>query len=383
MRASHWLVLSLCGALVGACGSNGDTSSNPELSQDQDNVKGGGRDGGRRDSGKGDSTKGDGGRKGNDVNLTGDPTACQKIQLPSNPANPEILIVQDRSGSMVGLGGTGGPGVNRWAPSVSALKKVTSELGDTVAFGLMLFPAPGSGGGGLGAIIPGLGGGGAGGCTPGKVDVEVATGSAEAIAAKLDMSAPDVGNTPTAQSLEAALGVIDTAPCADCRKPPKYVLLVTDGQPTCGAAGGTMTTPEDIEATNAAIDALKAAGVTTYVIGYDTARDPAVAAAMDGFAEHGGTEKHLPVEDEASLLAELTRIAGALVPCEFELSGDVDDPSFVRVEIDGVTYEFGKDWELDGRTVRLKEDGGACPKLRDARLHQLQITRECAPIVVI
>jgi hypothetical protein len=377
MRASHWQVLTLCGALLGACGSNDTLQSDPTLSSDKEPSTA--SDGGKvkRDAGKADA-----GKKPGSINVSGEQTACQKIQLPSDPLAPEILIVQDRSGSMVGLGDPRNAGKNRWQPSVRALKTLTSELTNTVSFGLMLFPAPGSGGGGLGGLIPGLGGGGGAGCDPGKVDVPVATMNADEIAAVLDQSAPDVGATPTAASLTAALGSLETGPCGDCRVAPKYVLLVTDGQPTCGV-GGAMTAPEDIEATNAAIDALTAAGIKTYVIGYDTASDPNAAAAMDGFAQHGGTEKHLPVEDEASLLAELTRIAGALIECEFELSDDVEDPSFVRVEIDGKTYEFGKDWVLEGRTVRLTDEGQACPLLRDARVHQLNITRECAPIIIM
>jgi hypothetical protein len=382
MRASHWQVFTLCGALIGACGSDDTARSDPTLSSDKEPSTSGARDGGKvkADAGR------DAGKKGGSINVSGGPSACEKIQLPSNPDAPEILIVQDRSGSMVGLGDPRNAGKNRWQPSVNALKKLTSELTNTVAFGLMLFPAPGGGGGGggLGGFIPGLGGGGGGGagCDPGRIDVPVTTGSAEEIASVLDRSAPDVGATPTAASLAAALGALETAPCADCREPPKYVLLVTDGQPTCGA-GGAMTAPADLEATNAAIDALREAGIKTYVIGYDTASDPDAAAAMDGFAEHGGTDKHLPVEDEDSLLAELTRIAGALVPCEFELNAQVEDPSFVRVEIDGKTYEFGKDWVLEGTMVRLTAEGGACPLLRDARLHHLNITRECAPITYL
>jgi len=104
---------------------------------------------------------------------------------------------------------------------------------------------------------------------------------------------------------------------------------------------------------------------------------------MDGFAMHGGTDKHYPVEDEATLIAELTRIAGALVPCEFELSMDIPDPTYVRVEIDGMTYNYGTDWTNNGKKIVLDPMGQACPKLRDAKLHDLKITRECEVIPVL
>jgi uncharacterized lipoprotein YmbA len=102
---------------------------------------------------------------------------------------------------------------------------------------------------------------------------------------------------------------------------------------------------------------------------------------MDEFAMHGGTEKHYPVEDETTLLAELSRIAGALVPCEFELSSDIPDPTYVSVKIDGVSYAYMTDWTIEGRKIVLHPDGGACPVLRDAKLHDLKIIRECVPVL--
>ncbi len=352
MRASHWQVAMLCGAL--GCGADGDGDGRSSGSSFMDAAQ------------APQVTKADA--------RVFDPY-CQTIRLPSDPVAPEILIVQDRSGSMVGLGDPRNAGRNRWQPSVRALKDITARLTDTVAFGLMLFPSPT-----LDATSVSVGGAG---CTPGRVDVPVARDNADQIARVLDRSTPDVGATPTAASLMAAVAALDPASCAGCRaQSPRYVLLVTDGQPTCGI-GGTTTTPEDITAATAAIDTLRAAGIKTYVIGYDTGSDPKAAAAMDGFALHGGTDKAMTVEDELSLVTELTRIAGALVPCEFQLNDDVDDASFVRVEIDGKSYAFGADWQLEGRTVRLTEQGGACTTLRDARLHQLKITRECAPVTLL
>jgi hypothetical protein len=95
------------------------------------------------------------------------------------------------------------------------------------------------------------------------------------------------------------------------------VLLVTDGQPTCPTGAGSLTTQQDIDASNTATDALASRGVRTYVIGYNTSgpgqrarREPARR-----FAQRGGTgdRQHRRVEDESSLLAEFERIAAAAV----------------------------------------------------------------------
>jgi hypothetical protein len=214
-------------------------------------------------------------------------------------------------------------------------------------------------------------------CAPGMVDVPVGEMNAQKIAASLASSPPTpfpLGATPTSTSLMAALTALDPMLCADCVPTPKYVLLVTDGEPNCA--------DDPVGDTNRAIDALTAKGVKTYVIGYDLSNNANSVMVMNGFAQHGGTDQYYPVEDQASLVKELTRVAGELVPCEFALKDEIGDPSYVRVEIDGKTYNYGSDWTIDGSKIVLDPMGGACPKLRDAKLHSLKITRECDPVVV-
>jgi hypothetical protein len=87
----------------------------------------------------------------------------------------------------------------------------------------------------------------------------------------------------------------------------------------------------------------------------------------------------MPVENEADLTTELSRIAGSLVSCSFELNKDVEDPKLVRVIIDGAELSLGDGWTLDGRTVVLDS---ACDKIRDAKVHNILIRKECVPQIV-
>lgn len=321
------------------------------------------------------------------------PEVCEVGRLVADPVIPEMMIVLDRSGSM----GRDG----RWNPSVSAVKRITTQFDQRIDFGLALFPDPASQGttpdpmiiqtcqsapDPLMCIIDAAGGaiGGLGNCTPGTVQVPVMGQSAAQISAQLDGTMPN-GGTPTSETLDNLVGqyanvVLDP----DMPPPPKYVLLVTDGQPTCPAGNGSDTTPADVNASNDAVDALLAAGVKTYVIGYDTsgAGNQQLAAVLDGFAQRGGTgdQQHRPVEDEASLLAEFERITGAIASCNFTLDAAPAKPENVLVLLDGgqLNLDDPNGWRLDDRTVEVV--GQACQTLQSEGTHTLDVTVQCAPV---
>ena len=144
------------------------------------------------------------------------------------------------------------------------------------------------------------------------------------------------------------------------------------------------TLAQDKAATVAAIQRLKAADIDTYVIGYDTATDAALAANLDEFAAAGGTGAHRPVEDEASLISELESIAGQALSCSFQLDNPPGDPSYVRVLLDTQQIDLNdvNGWELVGdRTVKLV--GGACDRLRSEGSHDVKVTVECEPVAIL
>lgn len=312
---------------------------------------------------------------------------CEVVQLVADPVVPDMMIVLDRSGSMTEGG--------RWAPSVSAVRRVTAELQDRIRFGLAMFPDPGAN---PTAAVGGIAGcfsapdpqacldmmtNGASNavCAPGKVVVPVAESTADEIAQQLDSTQPN-GGTPTAETLQALADSYAGEPAGPDQKPHlKYVLLVTDGQPTCPAGMGSDTTPADIDASNAAIDALTAKDVKTYVIGYDTTSpgNEALASVLDGFAQRGGTgdQMHRPVEDETSLLTELQRITGEIAGCAFSLSMAPQRADFVLVRLDGlqINLDDPNGWRLNGdREVELV--GSACESFKTGA-HTLKAEVQC------
>jgi hypothetical protein len=223
-------------------------------------------------------------------------------------------------------------------------------------------------------------------CAPGAVVVPIAPMNALPIGQALDATRP-TGGTPTSATLERLLTSFAAMPAGPDATDvhAKYVLLVTDGQPTCPAGAGQETTQPDIDASNKAIEALLAREVKTYVIGYDTtgAGNEMLASVLDGFAQRGGTgdKKHRPVEDENSLLTELQRITGEIVGCSFTLDKPPSRADFVLVRLDGkqINLSDGDGWRLTGdRTIELT--GAACNTFRSGGSHILDAEVQCSVV---
>jgi hypothetical protein len=197
------------------------------------------------------------------------------------------------------------------------------------------------------------------------------------------------GGTPTGETLRNLVGTFgkpNTNP--DIIPPPRFVLLVTDGQPTCPNGGGRDTTQPDIDIANEAIDMLRVQGVQTYVVGYNTTGpgNEMLASVLDGFATRGGTGDmmHRPVEDEQSLRDVLQKIAGDVVSCTFVLDKPPPRADYVLVKVDGVQVNLNdpNGWQLVGdRTVELT--GATCEKLKSDGAHNVDAEVRCQVVTPI
>jgi hypothetical protein len=375
VRADKWMCMALL-ALV-ACGETNPTSSNGGVVITPRPVTGGDGNGNGNGStaedpnnpGNGGNAGSNGGDIGGGANPGGgtsgnsDNPICGSLIVRARPVAPDMLIVLDRSGSMT-------PRFNatmtdRWNPSVAALKQVTEELQHVIHFGLMTFPAKSAMGGTTCAA-------------PGGLDVPIEGGNAAQIATALDNATPDIGQTPTDLAMKEALNVLGSAlSTPDEVTTPKYVLLVTDGEPSCRAGVVEQTR---IAATKQAIEALYDQGIKTYVVGYDV---PAAAGVMNDFAMSGGTDKYIPVDSGDTLLEELRKIAGQLAPCEYVLDEEPEDPIYVYVEIDSKPRPLNDPdgFTVDGKVIRL--GGASCAEVQDGREHAIRIEVQCEPVHIL
>lgn len=349
----HWVLVLAVVAIVGCSersGLGGGSGTGPDGNSSGDGSVIDGDGGSLADGSGGGDTDGGNGNE------------CERIDVQPARVPPNALIVLDRSLSM--LSG------DRWDPAVNAVNTFVSALDSQVYFGLMTFGAGGT-------------------CGAGTVRVQPGENNAAAIASTLSSTSPD-GATPTAASLRAAREALANS------DRPSYVILVTDGAPNCnsqrdgrancqctasGLCGNDQWTYclDDARSVEA-IGELAAAGIPTFVIGYDTSEWESVLNAM---AEAGNTGRsYIPVQDQTSLQAALAEIGGSVMSCTYELDRAVSDPRYVRVTLDGTDIRMGDAWELEGQqTVRIV--GDACDTLQDGGAHTLTIVVECDIVVVI
>jgi len=362
-----WATVLLCAGCLGCSGGTQEVDAGAAAGGNNDGSSGGSAAQGMM--GSSGSGAGKGAASGPDQDDTED--ACGSHVVHNERVTPDILIVLDRSGSMAA---TGNPDeIDRWSGSVAGIKKITAKLDGVIRFGLMMFPN---------AQLPDI-------CAPGQNEVEVAIENSGPIAEALGRAQPG-GFTPTATSLAVAHEYLGASLGPDVVPPPRYVLLVTDGAPNCapGAdlaywldqASGNVDEGAVLESVKE-ISALAADRVNTYVLGFGTKTDVNLSAALDSMAAAGGTgqKHHRAIEDDASLLKELTAITSNAISCDYVLTEAPERPDFVKVKLDQhqLNLDAPHGWSLgqDGKTVSVR--GDACAALKDGKDHVLEVEVTC------
>jgi hypothetical protein len=150
-----------------------------------------------------------------------------------------------------------------------------------------------------------------------RIDVPVAGGNVPAIRAAIAAAAPAGNGTPTAAAIQVATSYLMSRPATS----PRYLLLVTDGQPNC--TGNPPAGSSSIQAPTDAINAVSAAaqaGIHTFVVGVATTR-AADSATMSALAVAGleprndlrpGASRYYAVETQDELTSALNAITGGI-----------------------------------------------------------------------
>jgi hypothetical protein len=323
----------------------------------------------------------------------GAPLVCSVIEdLPFTPVPVDLMLMFDRSESMAAAFGEG----TRYGVAAGMLNELVPAYDRRIRFGFQVFPS-------------------GGGCPPGYVrgccaeppSVTIRPAAAPAIRLALDNAAALEGNTPTAEALRLARryfldlndGVSD-----------RYVLLVTDGRPTCGIDSLLPEPPPPGKLGAACVDAaaevddLLAAGVRTIVLGIGSE----VAPRLDGtgtlgdsneeaviclseLARRGGTARvdgppyyYVATQPDA-LERYLRQIFGGIVPrsCAYVLDRLPADRNQVQVLFDGKqiprSRKDGWDFDPPDDRGRIAIFGEACRRLDRFQVSRVEVKYGCPP----
>jgi hypothetical protein len=325
------------------------------------------------------------------------PLTCGNKSKTATKLPPDILIVLDRSGSMSwGIHGTDGTsctpdgggfgmadcGANsRWALVTPAIAQVLSETDTEVNWGLKFFPETG---GGVGANT----------CTIGNTaTVPIGPGRAAEIQAAIMASTGPSGGvmggsgTPTRSAAMGATAYMQTLTDPN----PKFILLATDGAPTCPASGGMMATGADDSA--AAIDAVaatKAAGFPTFVVGIATTgtTDTTLSSmAVAGGLPRAGTPSYYQVSSTADLAAAIRTLIGVAGTCTFQIGPPPTDDgttSLDKIDVTGdgkpiphdPTKTNGYDY-TDATKNQIQIYGPLCDQIMKAEITDVTVSFIC------
>jgi hypothetical protein len=300
---------------------------------------------------------------------------------------PDILIVLDRSGSMnecltPDAGMSTNCGANsKWAKLIPAITQVVTETESDVNWGLKFFPDNT-----------------ASTCDVNSTaNVDIAPGNGAAIMTAIMGSTATNGgvmsgynNTPTRAATVSATtylsGLTDTSK--------RFILLATDGQPTCAAGtGGTFGGGggDDSAATVTAIGAAKTAGFPTFVVGIATGGGSADTTlsnmANAGGLARSGTPSYYPVTSAADLSSAIHTLIGVAATCTFQIGPNPTDDgttSLDKIDVVGdgeaierdMSHTDGYDY-IDDTHQSIQVYGPRCEKIMSGEIHEVSVTFRC------
>jgi hypothetical protein len=310
--------------------------------------------------------------------------ACAETSVDLTTETPNVLLLVDRSGSM---SGELTDALSRWTAVRNALVDPTAGLvplvHTQVNLGLALYTGPDRGSVGLESTLE---------TTdpdyietevcPYLVSVPVAPSNAPAITSAyvpLEIRPMSMGQTPTGESVEAALPALTTLDPV-LYPGPRVLVLATDGEPDLCEDGDDEEGGRDRSV--AAIQAAFDAGITTYVIsvgddvGVDHLRE--LANIGQGFPAGDMEDRFYNAADSASLAQAFEDIVNGVRSCTFALDGMVTgDGAEGTVTVDGTVLVQNdlNGWRLNGPS-EVEILGTTCEILKSGE-HSIDVRFPC------
>jgi hypothetical protein len=270
-------------------------------------------------------------------------------------AEPEVMFVLDRSGSMRTLfqGSQ-----TRWQVLTSALATSLPPVDSTMAIGALLFPAGSSNADCTVASQP---------------DLAPALNHVQSLVDLMQSRQPG-GSTPTSDAIDTAATLLLDVRAATAAR---ALVLATDGAPNCNASlnphtctcasgnncHGNAEQCLDDARTVQQIAAVFAHGVPTYVIGIADSGDNTFSDVLNAMAQAGGRPltneptSYYPARSEADLDTAITTIRNQVGACTYLTTSVPGDAGSIVVTLDGQTLPFDPDGGTFGWTWANESNG--------------------------
>lgn len=294
---------------------------------------------------------------------------CDQVNFQSTRKPVDVLLVLDRSASMTEHDIA--PGVTRWEGVVPIVNEAVTATDATVSWGLKTFPERQGNQ-----------------CEPSSVtdliDVEIAANNAAAVVEQVNVTTPEGDGTPTAAALEAAVAYLSERDTDH----QQFILLATDGQPSCSLAWRQDGSDARADAIAAAGDAY-AAGIPVFVVGVlDPDPSGSTVETLNGIAVAGGkpradadTKFHLASSQE-ELNAALAEITGEVATCVFPFENAPPEPGNIAVKVNGQTLERDasrrEGWEYTSDAhLGVELFGEVCTQLKAGDQNNIDIIFGC------
>ena len=332
---------------------------------------------------------------------------CGGQSVDAEPVQVNLLLVIDRSGSMNDT--PDGFDSDKWTSMVDSLGVALEGIAGQVSVGLQFFPDP-SAEDANGCGIP----------ASNEVAVPIASGQDAVDEVNAALASGDnapSGNTPAADALALAHEYFTEGTGASLEGE-NYVLLAIDGGPNCNGeltcsadsctpnidgicpvpnGGSCCSESEDAvlnlsclddDRTLAQVQALQAAGITTFVVGIPGSDQAPYETLLDALAEAGGapasqsSPKYYRVDDAEQLSETLLSLTSNLVnSCELVLERRPPDINKVNVFVnDEIVPKLGDDgWEYDDpsapKVIIIK--GETCARIEKEGAQSVSVEYGC------
>jgi hypothetical protein len=307
-----------------------------------------------------------------------------RIPLVYQPS--DVLVLFDRSQSMSTELGTG----TRYSVLAGLLGDLAEVYQDKLRFGFQPFPDPDCPPEQLG-------------CCASPPTLGLEPGAAADLRAAMARAAPTGGSTPTAGALLQARQYF--AGLTDGGDRQRYVLLATDGWPSCDGTGALMPDVSDTDRQRVSgpchdalvqVDALVAAGIGVLVLGVGPGLDAdpngppscleeIASRGMGGKARQEDRPWFLSGADPERLESALQALFGGIKSpgCQWKLDAIPPDPAEVAVFLDGHLVprnrNYGWDFDSPGDLTHVQFFGEYCRRLDRFQVTSIEVRYGCPP----